>query len=534
MGSRQWNKGIALLTSCAAWLGGTEAVADLPPLEVSDDGRFLQTVQGEPFFWMADTAWRIFRLNPDELELYLSNRVGKGFNVIQGPLLLSDWENHAGQTNGTPHNPNETWFAYIDHIIERAEAHDLYVVPVLARGGQASRFTVQSAYDYGYYIGARYRDETHIAAFIVAAEYNYPDDNVQIWSNVAEGLVDGLADQHRLVTIHPRWYGGYFGQTSSHHFHDSPWLDFNMIQSSQYGDCSNDPDHPKYLGSHNWMLVEHDYALQPIKPVLDAEASYEQIKAGHDSCDYQQGRWDAFGVRRRAYWSVFAGGFGHSYGANGVFQFNKDYDEVDDWDPLDYWDVAIDYPGAAQMGHLRDLMESRPFFSRLPGQDIIACALDDDVPTHIHATRDADGRYAFIYVPQTQRDVAVDMDYICGSTANAWWYNPMDGEATFIGAFTADDYEPDGSLEFTTPSGGEDWVLVVDDAGQDFPEPGGDLNEEPNGDINGDGVVNVVDLLTLLGAWGPCPDPPADCAADLDGDGAVGSEDLLILLGNWG
>lgn len=23
-------------------------------------------------------------------------------------------------------------------------------------------------------------------------------------------------------------------------------------------------------------------------------------------------------------------------------------------------------------------------------------------------------------------------------------------------------------------------------------------------DVNGDGVVNVVDLLELLGAWGPC------------------------------
>ncbi len=49
------------------------------------------------------------------------------------------------------------------------------------------------------------------------------------------------------------------------------------------------------------------------------------------------------------------------------------------------------------------------------------------------------------------------------------------------------------------------------------------------GDINGDGVVDVVDLLAVLAAWGPCP----DCPEDLDGNGVVDVLDLLILLGNW-
>jgi spore coat protein A len=53
----------------------------------------------------------------------------------------------------------------------------------------------------------------------------------------------------------------------------------------------------------------------------------------------------------------------------------------------------------------------------------------------------------------------------------------------------------------------------------------------PLGDLNGDGVVDVSDLLILLGAWGPCGH---HCPADLNGDGAVDVSDLLILLGNWG
>jgi hypothetical protein len=49
-------------------------------------------------------------------------------------------------------------------------------------------------------------------------------------------------------------------------------------------------------------------------------------------------------------------------------------------------------------------------------------------------------------------------------------------------------------------------------------------------DLNADGVVNVSDLLILLGAWGDC----SGCDEDLNGDGVVNVSDLLILLGQWG
>ena len=54
------------------------------------------------------------------------------------------------------------------------------------------------------------------------------------------------------------------------------------------------------------------------------------------------------------------------------------------------------------------------------------------------------------------------------------------------------------------------------------------------GDLDGDGTVDADDLLALLAAWGPCPNPGEPCQADLDGDGEVGTSDLLILLANWG
>ena len=50
-------------------------------------------------------------------------------------------------------------------------------------------------------------------------------------------------------------------------------------------------------------------------------------------------------------------------------------------------------------------------------------------------------------------------------------------------------------------------------------------------DVNDDSSVNVTDLLSLLGAWGPCAAP---CPPDINSDGNVNVTDLLALLGAWG
>ena len=52
-------------------------------------------------------------------------------------------------------------------------------------------------------------------------------------------------------------------------------------------------------------------------------------------------------------------------------------------------------------------------------------------------------------------------------------------------------------------------------------------------DLNSDDVVDVSDLLVLLGGWGSCP-RSGECEADLNGDAVVDVSDLLILLGEWG
>ncbi len=54
----------------------------------------------------------------------------------------------------------------------------------------------------------------------------------------------------------------------------------------------------------------------------------------------------------------------------------------------------------------------------------------------------------------------------------------------------------------------------------------------PPSDLNGDGIVGIVDLLGVIAAWGPCSDCDT-CPADFDGDCSVGILDLLSLLADW-
>ena len=53
---------------------------------------------GEPFFWLGDTAWLLFqKLTEEEIGVYLKNRAEKGFTVIQATLVhTAGYANRAG------------------------------------------------------------------------------------------------------------------------------------------------------------------------------------------------------------------------------------------------------------------------------------------------------------------------------------------------------------------------------------------------------------------------------------------------------
>jgi hypothetical protein len=208
-------------------------------------------------------------------------------------------------------------------------------------------------------------------------------------------------------------------------------------------------------------MIAADYDLVPAKPVLDGEPVYENIP----SClEPDAARITAWDTRKAAYWSVFAGAFGHAYGAAEVFSFWKPGDDNDTGWYQNHWKQALDYPGAGQMRHLRALMESRPALSRIPDQAVIATAPGAG-DRHLQATRASDGSHLMVYF-SSGRTAPVRTDALTPGALRGYWYDPRDGSAREI-----EDIPRIEILELTPPTD-EDWVLVLDVAALDFPPPG--------------------------------------------------------------
>ncbi len=215
----------------------------------------------------------------------------------------------------------------------------------------------------------------------------------------------------------------------------------------------------------NYDLIARDYALTPVKPCLDAEPGYEDHPNGFKP---ENGYLNDYDVRKSAYWALFAGACGHTYGCHDIWQF---FDPKGRFGPVSSartpWREAINLPGANQMRHARALIESRPFLSRVPDQSILVSEAGAGA-NRVQAARDSGGSYAFIY-SAAGAPVTVDLSKISGAKIRAWWFDPRDGSSR-----TAGEYPNTSKQQFTPPASGtdNDWVLVLDDAAKNFSAPG--------------------------------------------------------------
>ena len=131
----------------------------------------------------------------------------------------------------------------------------------------------------------------------------------------------------------------------------------------------------------------------------------------------------------------------------------------------------------------------------------------------------------------------LDIDSIDGVSSP---YAYVSGMASGIGATPA-------TLQFTIDTTGLSpgkypASIIIHTSDEDIPgELSADLHLTVNvtissgvpcpADINGDALVNVIDLLAVINAWGPCPPP---CPADTNSDGTVNVSDLLEVISGWG
>ena len=444
-------------------------------LKVSENKRFLVTADGQPFFWLGDTAWELFhRPTREDVVRYLRKRAEQRFTVVQA-VALAEFDglnepnayghrplsNHDPATPDVKDGPDNDYWDHVDFVVKQAGALGMYVgfLPTwgdkwnIKRGAGPEVFTPQNAAVYGAWLGARYKSTPNIIWILGGDRPIESDTHKEIIRAMARGLRAGDGGAH-LMTFHPPG-----ANSSSTWLHEDAWLDFNMRQNGHAVD---------FTGRYDQTRV--DYDRTPTKPVLDGEPVYEDHPVSFDA--KRLGHSISSDVRRPLYWDLFTGAFGHTYGHHSVWQMWTPARQPIN-NPLLPWTEAIDQPGAAQMQHGRALMESRPFLTRIPDPDIIVTG---PVPTSVPgagryqftSTRDASGSYAMVYAP-VGRPFQVRMSVITGSRVKAWWFNPRTGAAMAIGTFANT-----GQREFTSPDKGEmlDWVLVLDDESKKFPPPG--------------------------------------------------------------
>jgi hypothetical protein len=469
---------ILLLLFLAYPLAFTQQKNTLPKLRVSNDRHFLVKEDGTPFFYLGDTAWELFhRLNREEAVKYLEDRAKKGYTVIQA-VAIAELEGHKDPNPygflpltdldvtkpAVKDGPDNDYWDNVDFIVNKANELGLYIglLPTWGRYWHDADplFTSENAAVYGEWIGKRYGQKGVI--WILGGDRKVENDQHRaIIEAMAKGLRKGDGGRN-LISFHP-----YGGGGSSEYFHDSEWLDFNMRQNGHQ---------PEYAGtwSDETSMVtgntRKDYDRTPVKPVIDGEPLYEDHPLRFRAKD--NGHSIASDVRRCLYWDLFDGALGHTYGHHSVWQMYADKRKPING-PLMPWFDAISQPGAEQMQYGRKLIESRPFFTRIPDNSII---VTDKVPTSVpgtgrykfSATRDKDGTYAMVYAP-IGRPFTIKMNAIKGSKVKAWWFNPRNGKAIDAGTF-----DNKGEHTFISPDPGEtiDWILVLDDAAKKYDAPG--------------------------------------------------------------
>lgn len=431
-------------------------------LKISKNGRFISKNGDTPFFWLADTAWELFhKLDREEAELYLNSRSERKFNVIQAVALAENdgirtgnaygrkpfLENSQGEydptlpdlSSGGAEDQYDYW-KHVDFVVEKAGELGMFIGFLPTWGDKFNEkygkgpevFNVSNARIYGRWLGARYKNNPNIIWIMGGDRPLETAKHFEVVRAMAEGIKEGDEGKH-IMTLHP------VGRSaSSYAVHDEKWLDFNMIQT---GHCNVDREVYTY--------VEKDYGMVPVKPTVNGEPLYEDHPIDFKP---ENGYFNDADVRRSAYWSVFSGAMGHTYGHHCIWYMNKDQGK--EYFAM-HWKKAILRPGASQMQHLRTLMESKPYFERVPDQGLIA---ENYIGlNHLQAT--AGKSYAFIYSPNGLT-MKVNMGRISGSTVKASWFNPKDGTTQFI-----DKFDNNGTIEFTPPSSGSgnDWVLILED-----------------------------------------------------------------------
>ena len=179
---------------------------------VSDNQRYLQFENGQPFFWQGETGWLLpERLDRAEAEWYLQSCAKAGYNVVQVQTIDGvPAYNIYGQMSNIDgwnfKNINQKgvygYWDHMDYIIDQAADKGIYIGMVCIWGGlvKAGLLSVEDAKKYGTFLANRYKDKPNIIWFMGGDIQG--DIKPEVWAALATTIKS--IDKNHLMTYHPR------------------------------------------------------------------------------------------------------------------------------------------------------------------------------------------------------------------------------------------------------------------------------------------------------------------------------------------
>ena len=264
-----------------------------PRITIAD--RHFETVDGQPFFPIADTAWLLTRLSNEDIEYYISARSDQGFNIIKF---------------GPESDPVD--FEQLNAILDLLDKYNMYAELYIPAYDYNADVLIESNYDYAHAIAESVKERSNIFAYTLEGfDSPYGKGNVEGMRTRLAEAHRGLktADPTRLITHHPR--SGH--SVVDHSGVDPASMDFYSVHRCNPGSIQG--------------LLDAELNRTPVKPVFLTEPVYE---GQGNMCGCQHG-CTADHVFQQIDEAVESGAAGISYGHYSIWSFNLGTDGT--WGP---------------------------------------------------------------------------------------------------------------------------------------------------------------------------------------------------------
>lgn len=401
------------------------------PIAIAADNRSFVDETGQPFYYLADTAWNaISRMTSESFEVLAVSRAERRFSALQ--LSLLDFNPSAKNAYG--HAPFEAtgaldrpaldagdndYWGHVDRCLDSCEMLGLLVclVPAWYGGwGDAWRghITEANAAAYGAFLAERYGGRTNL--WWLLGGDNSPSDDGNTVQGVPSGLDRGPRTAETIAMGRALHEGSAVKPLMSYHtarnenveaeFGAEPWYQISAA----------------YSGADPVPYVSAEYQREAVRPVVLWEAYYDGRT--------RDPVLNRTALRAQAYHALLSGAAGFSYGHEHV------------WPVLDGWSKAMDATSARDMEVFSQIVSTYVDGHVTPvpaGGDSATRLLPEGhgtpgTPSRITAGLLPDRSGALAYFEAPQRDVVVNTTAIDpDGSFQIRWIDPATGEQFFVG-----------------------------------------------------------------------------------------------------